>query len=137
MLHGIVAASFKNIVESYDVTLYVNIRILNTIAYTRLSSQIHNYIKLIFRKQAVYQFTVGYATLHEMIAYRWLLTVYLVEFTKAILLQGRIIVGVQVVNTHNGAFCHVLEQTLNQIGSNKTGRTSNKYCFHLLFIVFL
>ena len=47
MLHRIVAASLKNIVESYDVALNIRIGILDGVTDTSLGSQVDYYVKLI------------------------------------------------------------------------------------------
>ena len=131
MLHGIVAASLKDVVEPDDVALNIHIGILNAVAHARLCGQINHGVKLILPEQPLDELPVGNASLHELVvdASRH----GLVQLPQTLFLERRVIVVVEVINPHYGAPGHLPEKPLHQVGSNKTGRTSNKYCFHLFF----
>ncbi len=59
-----VPARLQDVVKANDVALDIDIRILDAVAHTRLSSKVYYNVKLIFFKQLVYQFTVSNAALH-------------------------------------------------------------------------
>ena len=69
MLNGIVAAGFEDVVEADDVALDIHIGVLDAIAHTGLSSEIYHDIEVVFSKELIYKLAVGYAALHEVIAY--------------------------------------------------------------------
>lgn len=85
MLHRIVAASLQDVIETYDVTLNINIRVFNAVTHTGLSRKIDHNVKLVFGKEAVYQFTVGNAAFHELIVDACGLC--LIQLAKAVLFE--------------------------------------------------
>lgn len=50
MLHGMVAASLQDVIETYEVTLDIAFRIGDTITNTCLCCKIHHYVNLISRE---------------------------------------------------------------------------------------
>ena len=50
VLHFVMAASLQNVVETYQVTLDVAIRIGNAVTDTSLGSEVHHHINLILRE---------------------------------------------------------------------------------------
>ena len=58
-------ARLQDVVETDDVALDVDIRVLDAIAYTCLSGQVHYDIKVVLLEEAVNQFTVSNAALYE------------------------------------------------------------------------
>ncbi len=53
MLHLMMTACFKDVVETNEVTLYISIRICYAITHTCLCCKVHNYGNLIFCKKRV------------------------------------------------------------------------------------
>ena len=50
VLHFVMAASLQNVVETYQVTLDVAIRIGNAVTDTSLGSEVHHHINLVLRE---------------------------------------------------------------------------------------
>ena len=50
VLHFVMAASLQNVVETYQVTLDVAIRIGNAVTDTSLGSEVHHHVYLVFRE---------------------------------------------------------------------------------------
>ena len=59
MLHGIVAASFEDIVETNDVALNVDVRILDAVAHTGLGRKVDHDIELVLSEELVDKFLVS------------------------------------------------------------------------------
>ena len=130
MFYRMASTGLKDVVEADDVALDVDIGVFDAIAYTCLGGKVNNNIELILCKKLVNQFTVSDVALDELVIDGRRLR--LVQFSEAILLEGRIIVVVEVVNAHDGPFLHVLEKALDQVGTNESGGAGDKDCFHLV-----
>lgn len=52
------------------------------------------------------------------------------KFSKSILLQRHVIVVVEVVETYYGAFVQLMEETLDEVGTDEAGRAGNEDGFH-------
>ena len=59
VLYFVVAASLQNVVETYQVTLDVAIRIGNAVTDTSLGSEVHHHINLVFRENLFNEYFVS------------------------------------------------------------------------------
>ena len=59
VLHFVMAASLQNVVETYQVTLDVAIRIGNAVTDTSLGSEVHHHINLVFRENLLNEYFVS------------------------------------------------------------------------------
>ena len=48
------------------------------------------------------------------------------QFLQAVFLQGDIVVVVEVVDAHDGAALHVVEETLDEVGTDEAGRAGDE-----------
>jgi hypothetical protein len=125
--------SFENIVETNDVALNIHIRVINAITYSCLSCEVHDNVKLVFLEQFVDQFPICYATFDEMIVKSGERRVKSGELIKTELFETGVIVVIEIIYTHNRAFLHLLEETLYEVCSYKSGTAGNQYGHTLLF----
>ncbi len=94
VLNGMMPACLQNVVESYHVALDVRIRILDTIADTRLSRQVHDNIEVVFLEDAVDECLVCEVAFDELVDVLRGFCGFLLNLAKPILLERRIIVVV-------------------------------------------
>ena len=129
---------FQNIVETNHIRLDIGIWILNGVAHTSLSSQIHHHIELIFRKQGINSCLIGNIALDELPCRTSRNA--LVQLVHTIVLQRHIIIGIHIVDADNRGPCVVLEEALHQITANETSSTCHQngfiieiYLFHYVY----
>ena len=60
-------ARLQDVIESDDVALDIDIRVLDAVANASLSGQVDDDVELVFGKKTVNQFTVSNAALYEVI----------------------------------------------------------------------
>ena len=82
-----VAAGLENVIETYDVTLDINVWVLDTVAYSCLGCEIDNDIELILSKQFIHQFTVSDGALDERPRISRIARMEGLEFFKSVFLQ--------------------------------------------------
>ena len=101
-------ASLQDIIEAYHVALNIGIRIGDAIAHTSLCSQIHHHVKVVLLEQAINQSLVSQVTLDELIfnSRRFCL----LNHTEAIILQCRIIIIIQIIQSNYSTLAHFLKQ---------------------------
>ena len=114
-----VSTGLKDVVEADDVALDIDIGVLDAVANTCLRGKVDYDVEVVFCEESIDQFPVSDIALDELVIDGRRLR--LVQFSEAILLEGRIIVVVEIVNAHDGPFLHILEKALDQIGSNESG----------------
>lgn len=51
----IISSGFKKIIETYNIRMYIDIRMINRISDACLSSQVHNHIEMVCSKKIIYQ----------------------------------------------------------------------------------
>ena len=128
VFHRIVAACLQDVIKTYDVALNIHIGVLNAITNACLCGQVYHNVKLKFCKQAVNEFSISNAALHELVVdvsrFR------LIQLAETILFKRRIVVVVKVVNAHNRAFRHIREKAHHQVGPYESRRTCYQYCPH-------
>ena len=94
VLHRMMPAGFQDVVEPDHVTLDVRIRVLNAIADTSLSSEVHNDIEVVFLEEAIDEGLVGQVSLDELIGMPFGGIGFLFDDAQAVLLERRIVVVV-------------------------------------------
>ena len=122
-----VSTGLKDVVEADDVALDIDIGVLDAVANTCLRGKVDYDVEVVFCEESIDQFPVSDIALDELVIDGRRLR--LVQFSEAILLEGRIIVVVEIVNAHDGPFLHILEKALDQIGSNESRTSCNQYRF--------
>ena len=100
MLYRIMPAGFKDIVEAYHVALDVSIRVLDGVANARLRGKVYDYVEMLFGKELVNERFVGNIAFDEAVL-RFHGRNLLLDAAKPVLLEGRVVVTVQVVKAHN------------------------------------
>ena len=89
-----VPAGLQDVVEPDHVALDVGIRVLDAIPDTRLSSKVHDDVKVVFLEEAVNEGLVGEVALDELVGVPFGSVGLLLDNTQAILLERGIIVVV-------------------------------------------
>ncbi len=122
VFHRIVAACLEDVVEADDVALDIHVGILDAIADTGLCGEVHHDVETVLGKEAVDQLLVGDASSDkEVVALDIVLLATLVEHAQAVLLEGDIVVVVEVVETYDVQGLTALQQPQHQIGSYEPG----------------
>ena len=96
MLAAVVAAAFENIGEAYDVGIDIGVRVDQRMPHAGLRRQMHHIGKPAHGEEARHTGTVGEIELHEFKAGK------LGEFGQPCVLQLRIVIGVQVIESDHG-----------------------------------
>ena len=60
MLHLVVAASFKYVVEAYEIAFYIGVRVGDAVSDPCLGRQVHHYGELVAVKKGFDYALVGY-----------------------------------------------------------------------------
>ena len=89
-----VPASLQDVVEPDHVALDVRIRVLDAIADTRLSGQVHDDIEVVFLEEAVDEGLVGEVALDELVGMLRGGRGLLLDLAQTVLLERRIVVVV-------------------------------------------
>lgn len=53
------------------------------------------------------------------------------KFLEPVFLQGNIVVAVEVVDAHDSAALHVVEEAFHKVGTDKAGRAGDEDGFHI------
>ena len=121
-----VPAGLQDVVEPDHVALDVGIRILDAIADTRLSCEVHDDVKMVFLEEAVDEGLVGEVAFDELVSMPFGCDGFLLDDTQPILLERRIIVVVQVVKANDIERLHAFEESQHEVGADKAGGAGNK-----------
>ena len=97
VLHRMMPACLQDVVEPDHVALDVRIRVLDAVADTRLSGQVHDDVKVVFLEETVDEGLVGKVALNELVGMLRGSRGLLLNDAQAVLLERRIVVVVQVV----------------------------------------
>ena len=122
MLYLMMTASLQDIIETYQITLYISIRIRDRISHASLSSQIHHHLWLMLLKELVHHRLVSDAAIYHGKA------IELLQSAKSLLLDMHIIVVVHIINAHYLDVLHFLQQSKSQVAANKAGSTCYEDC---------
>ena len=114
------AASLKDIVESYEIGFYICIRIGDAVAYASLSGKIDNNLRLERSESVIYELAVCNVSLDKSE------TLITLKLRKALLLQRRIIIVIHIVNAHNLSIADARENRLHKIAAYESGSTGHK-----------
>ena len=121
VLHRMMSACLKDVVEPDHVALDVRVRVLNAIADTGLSGKVHNDVEMLFLKETVDEGLVGEVAFDELVGMLRGGRGFLIDDTQAVLLERRIIVVIQVVKTHDVERLLAIEESQNEVGAYETG----------------
>ena len=120
MLHLMVAAGLKDVVEAYYVALYVGIRIGNTVPNPSLRRKVHHHGRRILHEKPLHESFVGDASLLENEASALRKTL-----EPRILYSYIVIIGNRVDANHSDALkCSA--QPFGQSPADKAGSTGNE-----------
>ena len=122
MLYFMMTASLQDIIETYQVTLYISIRIRDRISHASLSSQIHHHLWLMLLKELIHHRLVSDTSIYHGKA------IELLQSAKSLLLDMHIIVVVHVINAHYLDVLHFLQQSKSQVAADKTSSTCHEDC---------
>ncbi len=123
MLYRVVPAGFQDVVEAYHVALDVGVRVLNGIAHTCLGGKVYHNVEMLFGKEFFYEGFVGNVAFDETVL-RFLDSGFafarndihlFLDAAKPVLLEGRVVVIVQVVKAHNPHGFLAVKKPQNQI----------------------
>ena len=87
-------ARLQDVVEPDHVALDVRIRVLDTVADTRLSGKVHDDVEVVFLEEAVDEDLVGEVALDELVGMLWGGRGLLLDLAQTVLLERRIVIVV-------------------------------------------
>ena len=122
MLYLMMTASLQDIVETYQVTLDISIRIRDRISHASLSSQIHYHLWLMLLKEFVHHRLVCDTAIYHGKALE------LLQSAKSLLLDMHIIVVIHIINAHYLDVLHFLQQSKSQVAADKASSTCHEDC---------
>ena len=118
-----VAAGFEDVVETDQVALDVDVRVIDGVADAGLRSKVDDDGGLVYREYFVDQGLVCDAASDENMPDRG---VDRVDHTKAVLLELRIIVIVHVVETDHSPAGELAAKAHDEVGTDKAGRAGDQ-----------
>ena len=121
MLHRVMAAGFQDVEEAQKIALHIGIRIDDGIPYPCLGGQIHHNFRMIGFKQVKDQVLVRQIPLDEHIVRKGL------QLLQPGLLDAHIIVVIHIVQADDPGIRCVRQNSLCQIGADKTGGSGDQY----------
>ena len=121
MLHRMMPAGFKDVVEPDHVALDIGIRVLDAITDARLSGQVHDDIEVVFLEESVNESLVGEVALDELVGVPFGLRGFLLNDAQTVLLQRRIIVVVEVVETDDAEGILAFEEAQDEVRAYEAG----------------
>ena len=136
-----VAAGFQNIVETDQVALDVDVRMIDRIADAGLCGQINYDGGLVYCKYFVDKGLIGDTSFNKDVPDG---RVDRVDHAKAVLLELRIVVIVHIVEADHSAACELAAQAHNQVCTDEAGGAGDQDSFavqidgsfaHCLFLV--
>src|ERR1700730_12240892 len=116
----IVPASFQHIEKAVEIGVGVSVGVLDRIAHAGLGREVHHESKTMFRKQCCDRRTIREIGRHETELRMPS------QDVQSRLLQGRIIVTVEIIEADNGAALG--QQPAGDMKADKTCRTRDQYC---------
>ena len=126
MFHLMMAARLQDIVESYEIALYIGIRIRNGISDTGLRGKVYNDSNLVIVKDLLYCILVRNRRVDKCpVAAEGL------DFAQALVLYIDIIIISYAVDSYDADISDILEKSFNQIAAYKAGST----CYQDSFVV--
>ena len=126
MLHRIGPAGLQNVVKADDVAFHVHIGIGDGIADTGLGRQIHHHVEAVFLKAGIDAFPVGNAAPDKGPGGGRMGCRFLFHFLQSPLLDGYVVIVVDIVKAHNLYLFQGLQQFQHQIGADEAGGTGDQ-----------
>lgn len=124
-----VAAGFEDVVESDEIGLNVGVGIRYRVANAGLGGQVDDYLRLEFGEQTVNQGFVGDIAPDEAPGAPGMRLGGFLDFGKAEVLDGRVVVVVEAVDAQDVDRFFTLEELQGEVGADESGRSGYQY-FH-------
>lgn len=121
MLHWVVPAGLKYVVETYHVGLYVGVGVRDGVPHAGLCGKVHHYVEPVLLEETVYEAFVGYVPLYE-----GEVPVQGFKLLEPVFLERDVVVVVHVVQTHYGIVRRGYE-LLCKVRSNEACGSRYKY----------
>src|SRR5438034_8980106 len=118
MLHVVVPAALQDIEESGDVAVDVGVRVFHRIAHSGLGGEVDDPPRAPLAKEAGHLCAIGDVEPDK------LEPVEVAELLKARLLQLRIVVGIEIVDSHDGVAA--LEEPFRDVVADESGRAGDE-----------
>ena len=132
VLHRMMPTCLQDVIEPDHVALDIGIRVLDTVADTRLGSQVHDDIEVVFLEEAVDEGLVSEVALYELVSVPLGSAGLLLDDTETIFLERRIIVVIEVVEADDAERLLALQEAQDEVGAYETGGAGNKDGFSIL-----
>ena len=114
------AASLKDIVETYEIGFYICIRIGDAVAYARLSGKIHDNLRLERSESLIYEPAVCNVSFDKSE------TLITLKLRETLLLQSRVIVVIHIVYAHDLRIAEACKNRLHKIAAYESGSSGHK-----------
>lgn len=124
-IHGC-TAGLQNVIEANDVRFDVHIGIGDRITYSCLCCKVDDHIEIIGIEQIIDGRTICNITLYKDLLGIRVIGCQLVDFGKAIFLDGHVVVIVDVIKTNNGHRVYGFQKFHHQIGADESGGTGDE-----------
>ena len=121
VLDGMMPAGLQDVVEPDHVALDIRIRVLDAVADTSLSGQVHDDVEMVFLEEAVDEGLVGEVALDELVSMLLGFFGLLLDLAQAVFLERRIIVVVQVVKPHDVERLLAFKEPQHEVGAYEAG----------------
>ena len=125
-------AGLQDVVEPNHVALDIGIRVLDTVADTRLGCQVHDDIEVVFLEEAVDEGLVGEIALDELVSMLRCFCGLFQDLAQAVLLERRIVVVVQVVKADDAEGLFGIQEPQHEVGAYEAGGAGNENGFIIL-----
>ena len=124
MLYLMVTACLQNIIEAYQIALYIGIGISDAIAYTSLCGEVNNHLWFVLGEEVINSLLISDIVLNKYEA-----STIGCELCQALVLESHIIVVGNAIDTDNFYTVKLIQEALYQIGSDEACRTCHQYDF--------
>lgn len=133
MLHLMMAACFQNIVEAYEITLDIGIRIRDGITDTGLRGKIDHYGNPVVTKNFLYGILVRNRRVDECPV-----SAEGLDFAQALVLYVDVVIIGDTVDTDDADIVNVSEKALDEVAADEAGSTGHEdsLAFEIYIIVY-
>lgn len=114
-------AGLQDVVEPDHVALDIGIRVLDAIADTGLSRQVHDDVEVVFLEEFFDEGLISEVAFDELVGMPFCGVGFLLDLAQAVLLERRIIVVVQVVKTNDVERLLAFKEPQNEVRPNEAG----------------
>ena len=125
-------AGLQDVVEPDHVALNISVRILDAIADTRLSCEVHDDIEVVFLEEAVDEGLVGEVALDELVGMVRGGRGLLLDLAQTVLLKRRIVVVVQVVETDDAEGLLGIQEPQHEVRAYEAGGAGDEEGLRIL-----